>query len=80
MSKRTIRIRSRLSFTLDKIETKREMLCNYQLEIADLYNIPFCNVKKLVADFFDKEKYVLHYENWKLYLKLGLKLKQYIAP
>ena len=45
MSKRTIQIRSRLSFTLDKIETKREMLCNYQLEIADLYNIPFCNVK-----------------------------------
>ena len=25
---------------------------------------------------FDKEKYVLHYENLKLYLRLGLKLKE----
>ena len=34
------------------------------------------NVKKLVPNLFDKEKYVLHYENLQLYLKLGLKLKK----
>ena len=51
------------------------MLSEYQLKIADLCNIPIGNVKKLVPDYFDKEKYVLHYENLQLYLRLGLKLK-----
>ena len=55
---------------------KRKMLSNYQLKIADLYNIPIGNVKKLVPNVFDKEKYVLHYENLQLYLRLGLKLKK----
>ena len=47
--------------------------------IADLYNIPIGTVKKLMSNFFDKEKYVLHYENVQLYLRLGLKLKKYIV-
>ena len=55
------------------------MLSDYQLKIADLYNIPISNVKKLVPNVFDKEKYLIHYENSKLYLRLGLKLKKYIA-
>ena len=63
----------------DKVEIKREMLSEYQLKIADLYNIPIGNVKKLVPNFFDKEKYVLHCENLELYLRLGLKLEKYIA-
>ena len=46
--------------------------------IADLYNIPIGNVKKLVHNFFDKEKYVPHYENLQLYLRLGLNLKKII--
>ena len=44
--------------------------------ITDLYNIPIGTVEKLVPNFFDKGKYVLHYENLKLYLSLGLKLKK----
>ena len=36
-------------------------------------------LKELVPNFFGKEKYVLHYENLNLYLRLGLKLKKYIA-
>ena len=59
----------------DKIEIKREMLSEHQLKIADLYNIPTSNVKKLVPNLFDTEKYVIHYENLKLCLRLGLKLK-----
>ena len=51
------------------------MLSKYQVMIAGLYNIPNHTVKKLVPKFFDKEKYVLHYENLQLCLKLGLKLK-----
>ena len=52
------------------------MLFEYQLKINDLYNIPIGYVKKLVPDFFDKKKYVLHYENLQLYLRLELKLKK----
>ena len=50
------------------------MLSQYQLKIADLYNIPIGNVQKLVPNFFDKEKYVLHYENLQVYLRLELKI------
>ena len=62
----------------DKIEIKREMLSNYQLKIVDFYNISFGTIKKLVPNFFDKEKYLLHYQNLQLYLRLGLELKKFI--
>ena len=45
----------------DKIEIRREMLSEYQLKIADLYNIHIGKVKKLVPNFFDEENHVLHY-------------------
>ena len=51
------------------------MLSEYQLRIADHYKIPIGNVEKLMPNFFDKEKYVIHYENLKLCLRLVLKLK-----
>ena len=47
--------------------------------ISDSYKIPIGNVKNFVPDVFDKEKYVLHYGNLKLYLRLGLKLKKCIV-
>ena len=50
----------------DKIEIKREMLSEYQLKIADLYNIPIGNVKKIVPNFFNKYKYVIPYKNLQL--------------
>ena len=48
------------------------MLLKYQAMIADFHNIPL----EMVPSFFDKEKFVLHYENLQLYLRLGLKLKK----
>ena len=59
----------------EKIEIKREILFEYQLKIADLYNIPICNVEKLVPNFFDKEECD---SLWKLttYWRLGLKPKK----
>ena len=54
------------------------MLPHYQLKIAVLYNILISNVEKLVPNFFDKEKYVIHYENWEFCLRLGLKLKKVV--
>ena len=53
-------------FAPDKIKIKRETLSEYQLKIADLYNIPNGNFKKLVSNFPDKEKYVLYCENLEL--------------
>ena len=52
------------------------MLSKYQLDIAFLSNIPISNAKKLVPKLFDEEKYVIHYENVQLYLRLVLKLKK----
>ena len=52
------------------------MLSRYQLKIADFYKFLIGNVKKLVPKFFDKERYVLHYENLQLDLRLESKLKK----
>ena len=40
------------------------------------FNISSGNVRKLIPTLNDKEKYVLHEENLKLYLSLGLKFKK----
>ena len=58
----------------DKIEIKNE-ISNYQIKIADFYKVPIGNVKKLVSNFLDKEKYGLHYENLQIYLRLRIKTK-----
>ena len=47
----------------DEIEIKKEMLSNCQFKITDFYNVSIGNVKRLVLNFFNKEKHVLHYEN-----------------
>ena len=65
------------------------MLSDYQLKIADLYNIPIGNLKKLVPNLFDKENFNVKklvpnffdqenvlYKNLQLYLGLGLKPKK----
>ena len=62
----------------DILKIKRAMLSNNQLKITDGYNISINNVKKLASNFFNKEKYKFHYKNLQLYLRLGLKIKNYI--
>ena len=61
------------SLAPDKIEIKWEMYSEYQLKIAYLYNIPIGYVKKLVRNFFDKEKYVLSL--WELTVLLETRIK-----
>ena len=58
---------------------KRKILSEYQLKIVDLWSILIGNVKKLAPNLFDIEMYVIHHKNLQLYLRLGLKLKKYIA-
>ena len=60
-----------------KIQIKKEIVPNFRLKIADLCNIPTGNIKKVVPNFFDAEKYVLYYKNLQLYLRLVLKLKKH---
>ena len=54
----------------DRIEIKRKILSDYQLKIADLYNISIGNAKKSLSNLFNQENYVLHYKNVLLYLRL----------
>ena len=60
----------------DKIKIKKELLSSYPLKIADFYNILIGSIKTLVANFFDKENYMVNYKNLQLYLKPGLNLKK----
>ena len=64
------------SLASDKLEIKNEMCSDYQLKVDYDYIIFIGNVKKLVPNFFNKEKYVLHYKNSQLYLRLVLKIKK----
>ena len=69
------KIRNDYPLAPNKVKIKRETLSNYQQKIADFYDIPVGNVRKLVSDFFNKEKNMLHRDNLQLYLILGLKPK-----
>ena len=58
----------------EKLKIKREWLSEYQLELVE--NNSALNVKKLVPNLLDKEKYVLHYRNLQLYVSLGMRVKK----
>ena len=61
---------------LKKIKVNDEMLSDYCQKIKNRFKISSGNVSKLIPTLYHKEKYVLHEENLKLYLSLGLKLKK----
>ena len=60
----------------EKITVGEEMLSDYSREILGREGMTIGKVQKLNPNLKDKEKYVLHYQNLQLYLKLGLKLKK----
>ena len=60
----------------EKIKVTDDMLSDYCKEIKNKFGISSGNVHKLVTSLNDKEKYVLHEESLKLYLSLGLRLKE----
>ena len=61
-----------------------ELDWEYPKDLHDLHNdYPLAperskigGVEKLIPNLWDKEKYVIHHENLKLYLRLGLKIKK----
>ena len=62
-----------------KSKSKKGMLFDCQLKTADLYNICNGSGQTLACNYFDEEKYVLHYENLQLYFRLRLKLKKHTS-
>ena len=60
----------------EKIKVSDDMLSAYCREIKNKFKISSGNVNKLIPTLSDKKNSVLHEENLKLYLSLGLKLKK----
>ena len=50
------------------------MLSNYCKSIADKCDIKVGDIKKLIPNLGNKNKYVVHYKNLQLYLSLGMRL------
>ena len=58
----------------EKLTVTNDILSNYCKSIADKYEIKVRDVKKLIPNLGNKNKYVVHYRNLQLYLSLGMKL------
>ena len=58
----------------EKAKVSKNMLSRYCKKIAEKYKISIGQVNKLIPTLKSKEKYVLHYRNFQLYLDLGLNL------
>ena len=54
----------------EKIKITHDMLSPYSQSLINKHN----STEKLASNLNDKKKYVLHYENLRLYLKLGMEL------
>ena len=62
------------SLAPEKLAVTNDILSNYCKSIADKYDIKVVDVKKLIPNLGNKNKYVVHYRNLQLYLSLGMKL------
>ena len=60
----------------EKMIITDDMLSDYARKIKKEHSVSNGKVPKLVTTLLDKEKYVTHYQNLKLYLSLGLKIKK----
>ena len=62
------------SLAPEKLTVTNDMLSKYCKSIADKYKIKVGDVKKLMPNLGNKNKYVVHYRNLQLYLSLRIKL------
>jgi len=56
----------------EKLIVNENMLSNYQVKLAKLFNIGYSDNAKLVPNLSNKSKYVVHYRNLQLYISLGM--------
>ena len=70
-------LRNYYTLASDQIEIKKEIWSNYQRCLIFVIFL-LITLKKLVPNFFDKGKYLLHYEKLQLYLWLRLKIKNFV--
>ena len=62
--------------TPEKLTDTNDILSNYCKSIAEKYEIKVGDIKKLIPNLGNKNKYVVHYRNLQLYLSLGIKLRK----
>ena len=60
----------------EKMKVDKSMMSPYQQRLVDDLNVNSYESEKLVPNLQPKTRYVLHYRNLQLYLKLGLKLER----
>jgi len=60
----------------EKMEVKSEWMSSYQKRLIESLGLNPLKNKKLMLTLKDKEEYIVHYENLKFYLKMGMKLKR----
>lgn len=60
----------------EKLCVTKEMLSPYCKMLQEKFGITIGQVEKLIPTLSSKNKYLLHYRNLQLYLRLGMKLKQ----
>ena len=60
----------------EKILVTDDMLSSYSKRLKNKFDMGSSKVPKLTPNLMDKTKYVVHYRNLQLYLRLGLKLKK----
>ena len=58
----------------EKLAVTNDILANYCKSIADKYEIKVGDIKKLIPNLGNKNKYIVHYRNLQLYLSLRMKL------
>ena len=58
----------------EKLIVKDELLSSYCKQLKQRFNLSSDKTTKLIPTLFNKEKYVLHARNLKLYLSLGMKV------
>ncbi|KAL9951227.1 hypothetical protein ACROYT_G043851 [Oculina patagonica] len=58
----------------ERLVVKNDMLSPYCEQLVDELQLKSAQVAKLVPNLNNKTKYVIHYQNLKLYLSLGMKL------
>ena len=58
----------------ETLEIRDNILPKYCSSIANKYGMKNAGVNKLVPNLDNKSKHILHYNNLRLYLSLGMKL------